>query len=181
MGTYFPCDPRRSGKVEQGAGLLRETMTKTGKFAVFLAVSFSVATASDIAFAANRHAVAAGEGQVRQLLLLMDRDQNGQVSRAEFMGFMEAEFDALDVDRSGELNPEELSRSRVRVAGEGQVLQLLRLMDKDKSGQVSRAEFMRFMEAEFNRLDVDRSGELTPRELSRSILRFYPSHPNPHK
>jgi uncharacterized protein YabN with tetrapyrrole methylase and pyrophosphatase domain len=82
-------------------------MTKTGKFAVFLAVSFAAATASDIAFAVNRHAVAAGEGQVRQLLLLMDQDQSGQVSRTEFMGFMEAEFDALDVDRSGELNPEE--------------------------------------------------------------------------
>ena len=97
------------------------------------------------------------------------------------MRFMEAEFDALDVDRSGELNPEELSRSRIRIGGEGQVRQLLRLMDKDKNGQVSRAEFMRFMEAEFNRLDVDHSGELTPKELSRSILRFYPSHSNPHK
>jgi Ca2+-binding EF-hand superfamily protein len=156
-------------------------MTNTGKFGLFFAVSFAALSASDSVLAVNRHAVTAGEGQVRQLLLLMDQDQNGQVSRAEFMGFMEAEFNALDVDRSGELNPEELSRSRIRVAGEGQILQLLRLMDKDKSGQVSKAEFVRFMEAEFNRLDVDRSGELTPRELSRSILRFYPSHPNPRK
>lgn len=156
-------------------------MTKTAKFALFFAVSFAALSASGNVFAANRHAVAAGEGKVRQLLLLMDRDQSGQVSRAEFLGFMEAEFNALDVDQSGELNPEELSRSRIRVAGEGQVLQLLRLMDKDKSGQVSKAEFMRFMEAEFNRLDVDRSGELTPGELSHSILRFYPSHPNPRK
>jgi Ca2+-binding EF-hand superfamily protein len=156
-------------------------MTKSGKFVLCFAISVGALAASDTVFAASRHAVAAGEGQVRQLLLLMDQDQNGQVSRAEFMRFMEAEFDGLDVDRSGELNPEELSRSRIRVGGEGQVLQLLRLMDKDKSSQVSRAEFMRFMEAEFNRLDVDRSGELTPRELSRSILRFYPSHPNPHR
>jgi Ca2+-binding EF-hand superfamily protein len=156
-------------------------MTKAGKFALFFSVSFAALAASDTVFAANRNAVAAGEGQVRQLLLLMDQDQNGQVSRAEFMRFMEAEFEGLDVDHSGELNPEELSRSRIRVGGGGQVLQLLRLMDKDKSGQVSRAEFMRFMEAEFNRLDVDHSGELTPRELSRSILRFYPSRANPHR
>ncbi|MGA9824722.1 MAG: EF-hand domain-containing protein [Methylocystis sp.] len=156
-------------------------MAKTGKLALFFAVSFAALSASANVFAANRHAVAAGEGQVRQLLLLMDQDQNGQVSRAEFMRFMEGEFNALDVDHSGELNPEELSRSRIRVAGEGQILQLLRLMDKNKSGQVSRAEFTRFMEAEFHRLDVDRSGELTPGELSHSILRFYPSHPNPRK
>ncbi len=156
-------------------------MSKAGKFAICFAMSVTALSASETSFAASRRAVAVGEGQVRQLLLLMDQDQNGQVSRAEFMRFMEAEFDGLDVDRSGELNPEELSRSRIRVAGEGQVLQLLRLMDKDKSGQVSRAEFIRFMEAEFNRLDVDRSGELAPRELSRSILRFYPSHTNPHR
>jgi Ca2+-binding EF-hand superfamily protein len=156
-------------------------MTKAGKFALCLAISVAALGATDIAFAASRRAVVAGEGQVRQLLLLMDRDQNGQVSRAEFMGFMEAEFNALDVDRSGELNPEELSRSRIGVAGEGQVRQLLRLMDKDRNGQVSRAEFMGFMEAEFNRLDVDRSGELTPGELSHTILRFSPTHTNPHK
>jgi len=156
-------------------------MTKAGKFALCFAISVAALAATDTVFAASRHAVAAGEGQVRQLLLLMDRDQNGQVSRAEFMGFMEAEFNALDVDRSGELNPEELSRSRIGVGGEGQVRQLLRLMDKDRSGQVSRAEFMGFMEAEFNRLDVDRSGELTPGELSHTILRISPTHVNPHK
>ena len=156
-------------------------MTKAGKFALCFAISIVALTATDTVFAASRRAVVAGEREVRQLLLLMDRDQNGQVSRAEFMSFMEGEFEALDVDHSGELNPEELSRSRVRVAGEGQVLQLLRLMDKDRSGQVSRAEFMGFMEAEFNRLDVDRSGELTPGELSHTILRFSPTHVNPHK
>ncbi|MGA3064165.1 MAG: EF-hand domain-containing protein [Methylocystis sp.] len=156
-------------------------MTKAGKFALCFAISVAPLAATDTVFAASRHAVAAGEGQVRQLLLLMDRDQNGQVSRAEFMGFMEAEFNALDVDRSGELNPEELSRSRIGVGGEGQVRQLLRLMDKDRNGQVSRAEFMGFMEAEFNRLDVDRSGELTPGELSHTILRISPTHVNPHK
>ena len=63
-------------------------MTKTGKLALFFAVSFAALSASANVFAANRHAVAAGEGQVRQLLLLMDQDQNGQVSRAEFMRFM---------------------------------------------------------------------------------------------
>ncbi len=147
-------------------------MTKAGKFALLFAVSFAALALSNTVYATSRNAVAAGEWHVRQLLLLMDQDQNGQVSRAEFMRFMEAEFNRLDVDHNGELSPEELSRSRIQVGSEGQVLNLLRMMDKDKSGQVSRAEFMRFMEAEFNRLDVDHNGELTPSELSRSILSF---------
>jgi Ca2+-binding EF-hand superfamily protein len=49
--------------------------------------------------------------------------------------------------------------------GEAEVTQLLLLMDTDKSGKVSKAEFMKFMEAEFTRLDKDRSGELDPKEL----------------
>ena len=32
----------------------------------------------------------------------------------EFMGFMEAEFDRLDKDKNGELDPKELTQSRIR-------------------------------------------------------------------
>ena len=49
--------------------------------------------------------------------------------------------------------------------GEAEVTQLLALMDTDKSGKISKQEFMKFMEAEFNRLDKDKSGELDPKEL----------------
>jgi Ca2+-binding EF-hand superfamily protein len=44
-------------------------------------------------------------------------------------------------------------------------------MDADKSGMVSKAEFMAFMEAEFDRLDKDKSGQLDVQELTQSNLR----------
>ena len=44
-------------------------------------------------------------------------------------------------------------------------------MDTDKNGKVSKQEWMKFMEAEFNRLDKDKSGELTPQELELSKVR----------
>ena len=44
----------------------------------------------------NEKNVAAGEAEAKRLLLLMDRDQSGKVSRQEFMDFMTAEFDRLD-------------------------------------------------------------------------------------
>jgi Ca2+-binding EF-hand superfamily protein len=58
--------------------------------------------------------VTAGEKEAKKLLLLMDKDQNGKVSKQEFMSFMEAEFERLDKDKSGELDVSELTQSRVR-------------------------------------------------------------------
>lgn len=57
--------------------------------------------------------VALGEAEVKQLLLLMDTDKNGKISKQEYMAFMEAEFNRLDKDKSGELDAKELSQSRL--------------------------------------------------------------------
>ncbi|MGD0491542.1 MAG: EF-hand domain-containing protein [Steroidobacteraceae bacterium] len=54
--------------------------------------------------------------------------------------------------------------------------QLLQLMDTNKNGKVSKEEFMRFMEAEFDFADKDKNGELDPKELRRLV--FALSHPN---
>lgn len=59
---------------------------------------------------------ALGEGEVKQLLLLMDTDKSGKISRKEYMDFMAAEFDRMDKDKSGELDPKELTRSQFRVS-----------------------------------------------------------------
>lgn len=58
--------------------------------------------------------LALGQEQVEELLLLMDADKNGQISKAEWMKFMEAEFDRLDTNRNGELDIHEIADSRLR-------------------------------------------------------------------
>jgi hypothetical protein len=50
--------------------------------------------------------------------------------------------------------------------GETQDARLLFLLDKDKDGKVSKQEFLKFMDAEFDRLDTDNDGELDTNELS---------------
>jgi hypothetical protein len=57
--------------------------------------------------------LAIADGTVKELLLLMDADKNGKISRQEWMSFMEAEFNKLDKDGSGELDPKELMQSRL--------------------------------------------------------------------
>jgi hypothetical protein len=54
--------------------------------------------------------VALGERQVKKLLLLMETDSDGKVSKQEFMSFMEAEFDRLDQKKEGKLDVKELTQ-----------------------------------------------------------------------
>ena len=60
--------------------------------------------------------LALGEAEVKQLLLLMDTDKNGKISKEEWMKFMEAEFDRLDKDKSGDLDAKDLTQSKLRVS-----------------------------------------------------------------
>lgn len=63
--------------------------------------------------------VAAGTEEALKLLRLMDADNSGKVSRAEFMAFMAAEFDRLDINHDGELDLKELKNSRVVMTQRG--------------------------------------------------------------
>ena len=57
--------------------------------------------------------VAEGEAYAKQMLVLMDRDKSGKVSRQEYMDFMAAEFDRLDKNKDGELDVKELTQVRL--------------------------------------------------------------------
>jgi hypothetical protein len=49
-----------------------------------------------------------------------------------------------------------------------EVKQLPLLMDTDKNGKISKQEWMKYMEAEFDRPDKDKTGELDVKELAQS-------------
>jgi len=54
--------------------------------------------------------------EVAQLIILMDADKNGRISKQEYMDFMAAEFDRLDKDKNGELDVKELRQSHLRAS-----------------------------------------------------------------
>jgi hypothetical protein len=56
------------------------------------------------------------------------------------------------------------------VAGGTEAFRLIELMDSNKDGKVSRAEFMSFMQAEFDRLDINKDGVLDINEIKNSRL-----------
>lgn len=77
-------------------------------------VGTAIAQKVDKSVPKQQRTLALAEDEVKQLLLLMDTDKSGRISRQEFMSFMAAEFDRLDMDKSGELDAKELRQSQVR-------------------------------------------------------------------
>ncbi|HEY6369117.1 MAG TPA: hypothetical protein VIX37_00930 [Candidatus Sulfotelmatobacter sp.] len=75
-----------------------------------------IAVAQKTAVPKTQDKLALGEPEVKQLLLLMDSDKNGKISKQEWMRFMEAEFDRLDKDKSGSLDAKDLAQSKLRVS-----------------------------------------------------------------
>ena len=133
----------------------------------------SVEQASPSAFKASKRTAAVAASDVRRLMRLMDKDRNGSVSRDEFMQFMSKAFDRFDTNKSGALESGEVSNNsfpisiRTKAAGEADVQQLLRMMDADKNGTVTKDEFLQFMSQTFSRLDADKNERLDRQELRR--------------
>ncbi len=59
---------------------------------------------------------------------------------------------------------------RTTATAQSDVRQLLRMMDSDKNGSVSKDEFLQYMSQTFNRLDVNRSRGLERNELSAPLF-----------
>jgi hypothetical protein len=78
------------------------------KAIALIATSFIVGTFSTAALAVTKRTAATADKDVKTLLHMMDKDQNGVVSKDEFIQFMSEEFDRLDVNKSSTLEPNEL-------------------------------------------------------------------------
>jgi hypothetical protein len=155
----FP--PRQLWYIPSYEGVMN--MTNKSALIVPLVLAGCLLVTSSSAPAQSAAPLEQGEHNTVELLRLMDRDQDGDVSRAEFDTFMNKQFDRLDVNHDGRLDENELAKLQWR---NYLSTQLLPLMDTDRSGYVSRQEFMSFMDQEFDRLDVSHRGHLNVEELA---------------
>jgi hypothetical protein len=73
-----------------------------------IAAPLVVGIISTAALAQSKRTTAAADRDVRTLVQMMDKDQDGTVSKDEFLQFMGKEFDRLDVNKTGKLEPTHL-------------------------------------------------------------------------
>lgn len=76
-------------------------------------VLVGLALAQKAAFPKQPDKAVLAEENVKELLLLMDADTGGKISKQEWMKFMAMEFDRFDKEKKGELSQEGLRQSMV--------------------------------------------------------------------
>ncbi len=99
-------------------------LSRTNRVWIIVAITVLLAAGTMLVNAAAQKAsvpkpqdkLTMGEEEVRHLLLLMDSNKKGMVSKQEYMKFMEAEFERLDKSKQGELNVKELTQSNMTVS-----------------------------------------------------------------
>ena len=96
-------------------------LRQTNRVWIIVAIAAMVAMGGMLGNAAAQKAsvpkpqdkLALGEDEVKKLLLIMEPDKKGKISKQEYMKFMEAEFERLDMDKNGELDVKKLTQSSV--------------------------------------------------------------------
>lgn len=101
----------------------------------------------------------------------LDKNKDGKISRDEFPSQFPAQmFDRLDTNHDGFIDETEWNAMRARFGGGGgggprTGESLLKLLDANGDGKVSRDEFAKILTL-FDVLDKDHNGDLSPDELN---------------
>jgi hypothetical protein len=114
----IPERPARSPNKKESTMLRPSTWVKVLIALSVLAVTFLLGTAAaqKAAVPKPQDRLALGEESVKQLLLLMETDTRGNVSKQTYMQFMESEFHRLDKSNAGQLNAHQLLQPTISPA-----------------------------------------------------------------
>ena len=112
-------------------------------------------------------------------LMRYDTNKDGAVDRGEWKVAQEARFKQLDTNGDGKLTKDELFVGNGTPPSDRQIRSqatYFGLLDADKDGIVSKAEFMAQAERNFARCDLDKDGRISTAEC-RQALRRKPVEP----
>ena len=103
----------------------------------------------------------------------LDKNKDKKLSREEMSNLPPQIFDSMDGNKDGFIDEEEWNKARARFASGGGRMgagprpgeSLMKLLDADKDGKVSKEEFAKIV-ALFDILDADHNGSLSQEEMN---------------
>ena len=94
-----------------------------------------------------------------------DANEDGVITKAEYMEFIDERFDKMDTDGNGTITKEDLYDSRFYTFLPELAQAVFRDSDLDQSDTITRDEMLKAEAARFKMMDTDGDGKLTPDEF----------------
>jgi len=94
-----------------------------------------------------------------------DANEDGVITKVEYMEFIDERFDKMDTDGNGIITKEDLYDSRFYTFLPELAEAVFRDSDIDKSGTITREEMLKAEEARFKMMDRNGDGQLTKDEF----------------
>ncbi len=92
-------------------------------------------------------------------------NEDGVITKEEYMEFIDERFDKMDTDGSGTITREDLYDSRFYTFLPELAEAVFRDSDIDSSGTITRDEMIKAEDARFDMMDVNKDGKLSKQEF----------------
>ena len=142
-----------------------------------IGLGLAVVLAASLAHADDMASLATG-GYARGLRTMdemhkIDTDNDGTVSKAEWLAYQEKVFAALDKDKKGVVDEKAFLARSTEMASFAtggysrglQTKEMMHKIDTDSDGTVSHDEFIAYQSKVFDMMDTHKSGMLGPKEF----------------
>lgn len=94
-----------------------------------------------------------------------DSDEDGLVTKEEYMDFIDERFLKMDTDRNGSITKEDLYNSRFYTFLPELAEAVFRDSDTNIDGLITKKEMIKAEEARFDKMDLNRDGKLSRDEF----------------
>jgi len=94
-----------------------------------------------------------------------DANEDGVITKQEYMEFIDERFDKMDTDGNGTITKEDLYESRFYTFLPELAEAVFRDSDIDKSDTITRDEMLKAEDARFDMMDLNRDGKLSKDEF----------------